>query len=115
MECQRIVARRVVPSGIEYARLRVGKVRSERTVRVLGALLGPEATGHGALRFAGCPVDVVSVSRAWPKPCPHPLSVWTGVGACGGCDGVVVWELHSGREHLVSQGLRFLVRISNFL
>ena len=42
------------------------------------------------------------VSRAWPKPgtgSSTSFGGWCGVG--GGCDGVVVWELYSGREHLV--------------
>ena len=39
-------------------------------------------------------------SPAWPKPARYP-----SFGGCvgGGCDGVVVWELYSGREHLVKQ------------
>jgi len=41
------------------------------------------------------------VSRAWPKP--HELHPRGGCSGGGGCDGVVVWELYSGREHLVKQ------------
>lgn len=37
-------------------------------------------------------------SRVWPMPHMSAPFCW---GVCGGgCDGVVVWELHSGREHL---------------
>ena len=39
------------------------------------------------------------LSRAWPKPYMNPFVGCVG----GGCDGVVVWELYSGREHLVKQ------------
>ena len=31
-----------------------------------------------------------------------------GGGVGGGCDGVVVWELHSGREHLVCRRVKDL-------
>ena len=79
-----------------------------------GTLLGPEITGPG---FSCMPLGCVGgwvfvfsgLSRAWPKPHEPP---WGCVG--GGCDGVVVWELYSGREHLVRQGF-FLVLHSNFL
>ncbi len=71
-----------------------------------GTLLGPEITGpdisYDAL-WGVCGVlgSVFSgLSRAWPKPARYP-----SFGGCvgGGCDGVVVWELYSGREHLVKQ------------
>jgi len=76
----------------------------------------------GAFPSGVVPVRFFLVSRAWPKPDkPHPEGCLSG----GGCDGVVVWELYSGREHLVKQvrktgGLRVdgvfvLFCISNFL
>ena len=45
------------------------------------------------------------ISCAWPKPHKAHFLVWCG----GGCDGVVVWELYSGREHLVKQDENMLV------
>ncbi|WP_219717625.1 hypothetical protein, partial [Zhihengliuella halotolerans] len=36
---------------------------------------------------------------AWPKHAGSTGFSWWWV--CGGGEGVVVWELHSGREHLV--------------
>lgn len=68
--------------------------------------MGPEITGpdisHDAL--LGCVCGVLGhvfsgLSRAWPKPARYLFVGCVG----GGCDGVVVWELYSGREHLVKQ------------
>jgi hypothetical protein len=61
-----------------------------------GTLLGPEITGPDPV--SGWVFVFSGLSRAWPKP-HEPF--WGCVG--GGCDGVVVWELYSGREHLVRQ------------
>ena len=63
---------------------------------VLGTLLGPETTGPplwGWFCFFWFPAHGLSRSQV------HRLVSRGG----GGCDGVVVWELHSGREHLVKQ------------
>ena len=91
-----------------------------------GTLLGPGITGALALVSAGTLVLVgvgvrvfvfSGLSRAWPKRAR--ACILCGVcGVGGGCDGVVVWELYSGREHLVRQGDPFgglLVLHSNFL
>ena len=50
------------------------------------------------LFVSGCP-------RAWPKP---RRIIREGGGVGGGYDGVVVWELHSGREHLVCRRVKHL-------
>jgi len=67
-----------------------------------GTLLGPGITGPVLDALAGvwCWFLFFLVSRAWPKPYMLHLC---GVLCGGGCDGVVVWELYSGREHLVKQ------------
>ena len=69
-----------------------------------GTLLGPEITGPVVSgSFCGGLVWLVLlflVSRAWPK-LRTGSSTSLGCGVGGGCDGVVVWELYSGREHLV--------------
>ena len=70
-----------------------------------GTLLGPEITGpvvSGSFWGAWCgwfccfwfPAHGLSFALVRQL-----LWGWCGVG--GGCDGVVVWELYSGREHLV--------------
>ena len=80
-----------------------------------GTLLGPGSTGPGLLHAPGGCAGVgfcfFRLSRAWPRPYELPLC---GCSCGGGCDGVVVWELYSGREHLVRQGF-FLVLHGNFL
>ncbi|EKB47289.1 hypothetical protein B879_04113 [Cecembia lonarensis LW9] len=72
-----------------------------------GTLLGPEITGPDVSHVA--PLCGVGAG-CWVVfflDCPaHGLSrhVTSFVGCVGGgCDGVVVWELYSGREHLVKQ------------
>ena len=64
-----------------------------------GTLLGPGITGPDSVSgwvvvrfFLDCPAHGLSRTSR------------TLGGVCGGgCDGVVVWELYSGREHLVRQ------------
>jgi len=63
VECQRIVARKAPVFRFEYAPLGGWKGPGAGAGRVLGALLGPEATGRGA-SLRGCLVDVVSVVPA---------------------------------------------------
>ncbi len=67
-------------------------------LRVFGTLLGPETTGPLPLPGVVGVVVFCFGSRAWPKP--RTSTSLSGVVCGGGCDGVVVWELHSGREHL---------------
>ena len=105
---------RRVPGPCEYASPfgGVGKRWSGSVSgRVHGALLGPETTGprpsaHVPHGCAGCVVggSVVCLGcpRAWPRPAGSGIPFFAGVLVVGcGCVGVVVWELHSGREHLV--------------
>jgi len=91
---------RNLPRRFEYARLRVGK---SRTVGVFGSLahcwvLRQQDIGHPC---GGARWTLFRLSRAWPTP--YTLQGCFPGCACGGCDGVVVWELHSGREHLVNR------------
>ena len=90
-----------IPSTPPSGGLERGSGRS--AVRVHGTLLGPEATGPPAPRSRGGGGSACfGLSRAWPRPaCVRP-PFRVAAAVSGGCDGVVVWELHSGREHLVS-------------
>jgi hypothetical protein len=105
VECQRIVARKETVLPVRVRPLAGWKGPVAGAVRVLGALLGPEATGRGHPPGGGAPRTLFRLSRARPRPLTFSV-------ACRGCDGVVVWELHSGREHLVDRGLRVPVRIA---
>ena len=63
----------------------------------LGALLGPGATGHHNKKTPRVGVVWCGCFSSVPYLIQH-VTVFGGV--VGGC-GVVVWLLHSGREHLV--------------